>query len=93
MIETTTFELFPDVDALGYQALDDRIQADFSYQQPGIVRRTLARSDTEWLVETWWESHDQAIVAAERFTDHPLFAAHTSMVDQQSIRVSHYETV
>jgi len=92
VIETMTFELLAGIDADDYVAFDARIQGEFSHLQPGIVRRTLARDGDTWLVESWWHSVDDATSAVDQFAAHELFAQFASMVDQQSILVSRYET-
>ena len=54
VIEICTFTATDD-DAL--RAADARMQTDFAYQQPGMLRRTTARGDGgEWCVVTLWES-------------------------------------
>ena len=50
LIEIMTFRLQPDIDDDDFFAADAVVQADFAYQQAGIVRRTIARADDgTWL--------------------------------------------
>ncbi len=93
VIETMTFELLPSVNEVDYIEFDEQVQANFFYRQPGVVRRTLAHGETRWLAETWWQSLSDAIAASEEFTADEHHATFISMVDEQSISVSRYETV
>ena len=45
VIETMTFRLRLGVDEAEFLGVDKRLQSEFAYQQPGLVRRTTARSD------------------------------------------------
>lgn len=61
-----TFRLRADANMEQFVAADAAVQSEFSYQQRGIVRRTVARSDDDcWLVLTIWDSPDAAAAAAE----------------------------
>jgi hypothetical protein len=63
VIEIATFRL--KIDEADFVDLDARVQTEFVYRQPGIVRRTTARGpDGEWLVLTLWQSLDDAERAA-----------------------------
>lgn len=73
MFEILTFRLATGVDADTFRAIDERIQVQFAYQQPGFVRRTLGRHDDgRWLALTIWADPDSALVARERFDESDL---------------------
>lgn len=68
MFEILTFRLAPGVDAATFRAIDERVQVEFAYQQPGFVRRTLGRHDDgRWLALTIWTDSASALAAQERF--------------------------
>lgn len=75
LIEVTTFRLLAGVDDVAFLAADQRWQSEFSYQQPGLLRRTTARgvssSEGEWVVIELWRSADDADVSAARRRDAP----------------------
>jgi hypothetical protein len=57
VIETLTFRLTANTDDAAFLAADRRLQTEFVYHQPGLVRRTTARNDDgEWFVVTLWHS-------------------------------------
>ena len=51
VIEIMTFRLAVGVDESMFRAVDERVQVEFAYHQPGFLRRTLGRHDDgRWLV-------------------------------------------
>ena len=61
MIEIFSFKLLPGADEAAFLAADKRLQAEFAYQQPGLMRRTTARAtDGEWVVIDPWRSEADA---------------------------------
>ena len=42
VIETMTFRLAPGADEQAFLDADRRVQTDFAYRQPGLMRRTTA---------------------------------------------------
>ena len=59
VIETMTFALRPDADEAAFLAADRRVQVEFAYHQPGLVRRTTARDSAGgWIVIDLWRSAD-----------------------------------
>ena len=68
MFEVLTFRLAPGVDEAVFRALDERVQVEFAYHQPGFLRRTLGRRDDgRWLVLTIWSDPDAASAAEQAF--------------------------
>ena len=57
VIETMTFALRPDADEQAFLAADRRVQVEFAYHQPGLLRRTTARDSAgSWIVIDLWRS-------------------------------------
>jgi len=70
VFEILTFRLAPGVDEATFRAIDERVQVEFAYQQPGLVRRTLGRHDDgRWLALTIWTDSESALAAHERFVE------------------------
>ncbi len=68
MFEILTFRLAADVDEVAFRSIDERVQVEFAYQQPGFVRRTLGRHDDgRWLVLTIWTDPASADAAQQAF--------------------------
>jgi len=57
VIGVVTFRLAPGTSDDQFLVADRRVQTEFAYHRPGIVRRTTARgADGTWIVVTLWES-------------------------------------
>ena len=66
VIETMTFALRPDADEEAFLAADRRLQVEFAYHQPGLLRRTTARDSAGgWIVIDLWRSADDADAMGE----------------------------
>jgi hypothetical protein len=95
VIETMTFRLVGGTDDAAFLAVDKRLQSDFAYQQPGLVRRTTARGQGdragEWLVIDLWRSAEDADGAATRWDDDPTAQEFMSFVDVGTVEVRRYK--
>ena len=82
-MEIMTFSLVGGVEAdvAGFVAADASVQTGVAYQQPGLLRRTLASgADGRWAVVTLWSSAadaDRAFAAAVR---HPAVVVFDAFV-------------
>jgi hypothetical protein len=94
LIEVTTFRLEADTGDDAFLDADRRVQEEFAYAQPGIVRRTTARGpDGTWLVSTFWGSVEDAEAAVARSTDHPAIASFAALVENASLRTERFSTL
>jgi hypothetical protein len=94
VIETMTFRLVDGADEEAFLGVDKRLQTEFAYQQPGLVRRTVARGvgdrAGEWVVIDLWGSVEDADACAARWEGDPLAGAFMSYVDRATIEVRRY---
>jgi hypothetical protein len=94
VIETMTFRLVAGADRDEFLAVDKRLQSDFAYQQPGLIRRTTARGrgdqDGEWLVIDLWRTRADADAAAAAWDDDPTAQAFMALVDRDSVDIRRY---
>jgi len=94
VIETMTFTLRPGGDVDAFLAADRRLQVEFAYQQPGLVRRTTAEDgDGGWIVIDLWESVADVDAMGTRWDSDPVAAAFMAFVDAASVQVHRYETL
>lgn len=94
MIEITTFRLHADIEAKAFASVDERLQTEFFYFQPGLQRRTTARSnDGTWASIIVWDSTEHADAAIEKTEDVALFGDVLSMMDLMSIESRRYDTL
>lgn len=88
VIEIVTFTATDD-EAL--RVADARMQTEFAYQQPGMLRRTTARGDGGgWCVMTWWESAGAAANAETAAEADETASAFWALVDADSVRVQRF---
>jgi len=94
VIEIITFRLTGDVDEAAFLDADRRVQTDFAYQQPGLVRRTTARNDEgEWAVVHTWATAAAAEAAGARRPADPAIAAFLALVDRATLQSRRYATL
>jgi hypothetical protein len=94
VIETMTFRLRAGADEAAFLAVDKRLQSDFAYQQPGLVRRTTARGvgdrTGEWIVLDLWWSDEAADACGQRWDGDGLAQEFMSFVDRDTLEVRRY---
>lgn len=94
VIETMTFRLIDSADAAEFVAVDKRVQSDFAYRQPGLVRRTtacrLGQVPGEWIVIDLWRSPEDADGGAARWDDDPVAEQFMAFVDRTSLEIRRY---
>ncbi len=92
VIELMRFRLRPGADERRFVEADARLQSDFAYRQPGLLRRTTARSgDGEWLVIDLWRSTGDADACAARWDGDPVVQAFLDQVDPLSVVTARYD--
>ena len=92
MIETLRFQLRSSADEQGFLAADKRLQSAFAYQQPGLLRRTTARSDgSEWLVVSLWDSPASADAGDPLRADDETCREFVSFIDPATLRSDRYQ--
>jgi hypothetical protein len=94
VIETMTFRLVDGADEDAFLAVDKRLQTEFAYQQPGLLRRTTARGVGdrvgEWVVIDLWARGADADACAGRWDDDPLAQELMSYIDRSTVDVRRY---
>ncbi len=94
VIETMTFRLVDGADEAAFLAVDKRLQSEFAYQQPGLIRRTTARGQGErageWIVVDLWHTASAADDCAARWESDPLAREFAAFVDRATLDVRRY---
>ncbi len=86
------FRLRPGDDEAAFLAADRRVQEEFAYQQPGLLRRTTARgADGDWIVIDLWRSAADADACDARWDADPVAQAFMALVDRPSVTVERYQ--
>jgi hypothetical protein len=94
MIEIMRFRLMAGGTVDAFMAADRRLQSEFAYHQPGLLRRTTAvGADEDWIVIDLWRSEADADAATERFDDDPVAAAFMAFVDRTTLHIDRYITL
>ena len=86
------FRLLADADEAAFLTADRRVQQDFAYQQPGLLRRTTARAeDGGWIVIDLWRSAGDADACDARWEHDEVPQAFMSLLDRSSVSVERYQ--
>ena len=90
VIETLTFRLAADTDEAVFLDADRRVQTEFHYRQPGLLRRTTAR---DRMVIVVWRSERDAEAAAELSKSDRATSELIGLVDKATLRTHRYSTL
>lgn len=86
------FRLSPGSDEAEFLAADRRLQQEFAYQQPGLLRRTTARgADGDWVVIDLWRSAADADACAARWDSDPVAGAFMALIDGSSVTTERFQ--
>jgi hypothetical protein len=92
VIEIMRFRLPPGADEAAFLAADRRIQEEFAYHQPGLLRRTTARGqDGGWIVIDLWRSAADADACDVRWEADPVTQAFMALLDRSSVTTERYD--
>jgi hypothetical protein len=91
VIEILRFRLAEGADEGGFRATDKRVQEEFAYHQPGLLRRTTARAeDGSWVIVDLWRSLADAEACDARWGSDGAAQAFMSLVDASSLSSERY---
>jgi hypothetical protein len=91
VIEIMRFRLPPGAAEEDFLAADRRVQEEFAYQQPGLLRRTTARGDDGgWIVIDLWRSAADADACDARWEDDPVTQAFMALLERSSVSTERY---
>jgi hypothetical protein len=92
VIEIMRFRLLPGAAEEAFLAADRRLQQEFAYQQPGLLRRTTARGDDGgWIVIDLWRSAADADACDARWEHDPVAQAFMALLDRSSVSSERYQ--
>jgi hypothetical protein len=91
VIEIMRFRLLPGADEAAFLAADRRLQQEFAYQQPGLLRRTTARGDDgRWIVIDLWRSAADADACDARWDHDEVAQAFMALLERGSVTTERY---
>jgi hypothetical protein len=94
VIEILSFRLADGADEAAFLEADRRVQTEFAYLQPGLLRRTTAAgTGGDWLVLDLWRSVEDADSCDGRWGDDEITAAFMSFVDPTTVHTARYNTL
>ena len=92
MIDVVTFRLRDGADPDAFRRVDEQLQQEFFYQQPGLIRRTTARSEKgEWISISHWDSPADADAAQAKTHTLNDVAQALGAIDPLSIVARRYD--
>ena len=87
MIEILAFRLKEGADEAAFLAADKKVQVEFAYQQPGLLRRTTARAeDGNWMVIDIWQTAAHADACDARWGTDEVSSEFMTFVDESTVR-------
>lgn len=88
------FQLAPGVSTEEFLKVDKALQAEFAYQQPGLLRRTTAHDhDGNWIVIDLWRSESDSDACSRRWDDDELAQRFADLMDKSSTRIERYQAL
>jgi hypothetical protein len=88
------FRLLADTRLDDFLAADHRLQTEFAYLQPGLLRRTTGSNESgDWVVVDLWRTAADADACADRWDHDPIAHAFMAFIDRRSVRVQRFSTV
>jgi hypothetical protein len=91
VIEILSFRLISGASEEAFLAADKRVQTEFAYQQPGLLRRTTARADNgEWAVIDLWRSTRDADACDAKWGEDDATTDFMTFVDRSTMSVARY---
>jgi hypothetical protein len=92
VIEILRFRLAPETTEAEFLAADHRLQEEFAYHQPGLLRRTTARGeDGGWIVIDLWRCAADADACDRRWDADPAAQAFMALLDRSSVSTERYQ--
>lgn len=92
VIEIMRFRLAPETGEATFLAADRRVQEEFAYHQPGLLRRTTARGEGGgWVVIDLWRSAADAEACDTRWERDLVAQGFMALLDRSSVSTERYE--
>jgi hypothetical protein len=90
-VEVSQFRLVPGANDQAFLDAAEKTQTGFLEEQEGFVGRDLLRTDDgSWMDIVRFQSAEAAQAAFERFAGHPSVKAFESMLDPDSVSMTHW---
>jgi hypothetical protein len=94
VIEVQTFRLIAGADEEEFRVADERLQTEFYYDQPGLIRRTTGRSaDGLFVALVHWDSSDEAEAAAVSLVSAPSWVAIAPLIDPSTQGIQRFSAL
>lgn len=94
IVEILRFQLSRGTDEAAFLEADRRVQTEFAYQQPGMLRRTTAKGpDGTWVVVDLWRSAADAERCDSLWSQQPGTDDFRALIDPNSVTSERYETL
>jgi hypothetical protein len=95
VIEIQTLRLAESAAPAEFVEADRRVQVEFAYMQPGLLRRTTARGESgrDWLVVSVWANSEAADAASAAAHGDGAVQTLRGLVDSAVVVTRRYETL
>jgi hypothetical protein len=94
VIEILSFRLVSGASEEAFLAADKRVQTEFAYRQPGLLRRTTARAEnSDWVVIDLWRSSSDADACDAKWGEDEATRDFMTFVDRSTMSVGRYQVL
>ncbi len=91
VLEVTTFSLKTTSNSQAFNALDAKVQDNFTSKQPGFIRRESGvDKNGKYTVIVYWETRSDAEASMKKFMGDPSVADYASMIEGNSMKMNRY---
>lgn len=92
ILEIVNFKVKDGVSTEAFLKASADMEKSFVSKQVGFIKRTLGKGeDSKWVDVVYWETMENATKVAEATMESPVCAPMFGMIDEVSIKMSHFE--
>ena len=91
IMEVTTFNIKSDVNPEKFAKRDGQVEADFTNQQPGFIKRQSAVDEEgNYVIVVYWKSIEDASASMNKFMNDASVGDYAQMIDGPSMKMARY---
>ena len=91
VLEVTTFKLKTTSNTSTFNALDAKVENNFTSKQPGFIKRQSAVNENgEYVVLVYWDNNENADASMQKFMSDTSVADYASMIDGSTMKMSRF---
>lgn len=93
-LEIVTYKIKDGANDADFLKVAAEMEKHFAKKQRGFIKRTFAKTEgNEWVDVIYWKTMDDAMKASEAAMKSPVCAPMFGMLDEASVKMSHFEVI